>query len=147
MSFVVQRAPFAHRRWLQGKTNVEVGDGFVAIEAVDPSRIEYCYSCRRAHGRIVGMVGYDGWTHTACSMHVAIETPAAVRALLRPAFDYAFNHKQRKVVLGITPGDNAAALRFNRHLGFSQVHRVKDGWAEGIDLVVQEMRRDACRWL
>jgi RimJ/RimL family protein N-acetyltransferase len=136
-----------HLPWLRGKTSVELSEGFRAIEALDSRRPFFCFACNREHGSIVGMVGYNGWTQNSCAMHVAVEHPGVVRALLRPAFDYAFNHKKLKLVLGITPGDNSTALRFNRHLGFSEVHRVKDGWGDGIDLVVQELRRDACRWL
>lgn len=92
-----------------------------------------------------GMVVFDHWTPASAQLHVALDSPIAGRALLTAAFDYLFNQCGRLVAIGITPTENANALRLNRHLGFRATHLVRDGWAKGVDLVVFELRRE--RWI
>jgi len=132
---IVRAAPVSHYDWLIARTGLNISRGFRAIEGVDET------------GRICGMVGYDDWTPNSVQMHTAILFPSVIRSLLRPAFMYPFVEAGRKVIVGITPGDNAAALKLNRHLGLREVYRVKDGWKDGIDVVIQEMRRHECRWI
>ncbi len=102
---------------------------------------------RDRDGRVRGVVVYDGWTPNACQMHVALETPAAARSLLRMAFRYPFEQLGRRVVLGTIPASNAASWRLARHLGFRIVHRVRQGWDEDADLLFLELRREECRYL
>lgn len=96
----------------------------------------------------VAVVGYDWWTPNSVQMHVWISTPAALtRKFIEECFRYPFLQAGRGLVVGVTPGDNARALNLNSKLGFRPVHRIKDGWAAGIDMVLQEMTREECRWL
>lgn len=132
---IVRAAPKGHYEWLVERTGLNLSIGFRAIEAIDKDYV------------ICGMVGYDDWTPNSVQMHMALKYPAAARHLVRPAFKYPFEQAGRAVVIGVTPGDNEAALKLNRHLGFRQICRVKDGWKPGIDMVIQEMRRDECRFL
>lgn len=132
---IVRPAPKEHYLWLVDRTGLNLSLGFRAIEAVDEA------------GRIHGMVGYDDWTPNSVQMHVAIENPAATRSLLRHAFQYPFKEAGRGLVVGVTPGHLARALKFNKSIGFREVYRIKDGWTPGTDIVIQEMRRDECRWL
>jgi hypothetical protein len=88
------------------------------------------------------MIGYASWTDNSVQMHMALDGPAAVKALLGPAFEYPFLEGEKKMVIGITPSDNVRALQFNRHVGFREVYREADAFADGVDLVVQRMTRD-----
>jgi RimJ/RimL family protein N-acetyltransferase len=110
-----------------------------AIEAVDED------------GRIVGMVGYDGWMPGAVCLHIAIEHPAALRRLLRPGFGVAFDPQPRGVgkvaALATVLSTNERSLRLVRHLGFREVYRGRDWSGPGVDFVVHEMRREECRFL
>lgn len=135
MSYTVRKAHPSHFGWLKLRTQCELTDSFRAIEALDE------------RGVVRGMVGYSGWTYTSVCMHVCIEAPGALKALLRAAFEYPFVEGSKRFVIGITPSDNAKALRFNKHIGFREVYRIKDGFADGVDLVVQELRREECRWI
>jgi RimJ/RimL family protein N-acetyltransferase len=96
-------------------------------------------------GVTTAVVGYDRWTENAVEMHIWIHrmTPAFVRA----AFEYPFVQAGKGLVLGVTPGNNTAALALNERLGFKVVHVVKDGNAVGEDLVIQEMRKRDCKWV
>jgi RimJ/RimL family protein N-acetyltransferase len=134
----VRLAPAEHYGWIAKKIGLRPSSEFRALEAVDGNEI-------------VGMVGYDSWTPNACSMHVAIERPIAVRRLIRPAFGLVFDPRPRGAGLGVVFGtvmsNNEKALAFDRSLGFREVTRLRDAWEVGVDMVLLEMRRDACRWL
>lgn len=95
---------------------------------------------------IVAAVGYDQWTPNSVQLHVWIPRPKEIsRKFIQEGFRYPFDYKG--LVIGLTPGNNAAALSFNRRVGFKEVYRMKDAWDVGVDVVVQEMRREDCRWL
>lgn len=131
----VRAAPAHHYSWLLVRTGYAPTQGFRAIEAVDES------------GRIFGMVGYDGWIPNAVQMHIALDSPLAVRALLRPAFEYPFLEAGKQMVFGVLPADRTRAVALALHLGFDEVGRVEDGWAPGVDLVHLAMLKRNCRWI
>lgn len=136
---IVRAAKPVEFGWIEQRTSCAVGPGFRAILAED-------------NGRTLGMVGLDGWWGEpgqggSVQMHVAIERPIAVRKLAPAAFDYVFNQAGKMVAIGVVPAHNRRALEFDLHLGFREVHRVRDGWAPGDDMVLLEMRKDECRFI
>jgi RimJ/RimL family protein N-acetyltransferase len=135
----VQAAPPAHHSWLAQRAGLALLPGFGALEAVDDS------------GRIVGMVGYDGWLPGAVCLHVAIEHPAALRHLLRAGFGVAFDAPPRgfgKVAaIATVLSTNTRSLRLVRKLGFREAYRGKDWSGPGVDFVYFEMRREDCRFI
>jgi RimJ/RimL family protein N-acetyltransferase len=132
---IVREATRDRYAWIAQRAPLTAGPEFRAIEAVD------------AAGRIHGMIGYDGWTPNAVTMHIALENPAALRSLLRPAFRVPFLGLGRQVALASVLGNNARSLALVRSVGFREACRIRDGFAVGVDLVIFEMRRDDCRWL
>lgn len=103
-----------------------------------------------ARGLAVGappraMVAFDGWKPNSACAHVAIEAPGACRQLLTEAFRYAF--AAVGVLVAMIRANNRRSIRLARHLGFTEQHRIRDGWQVGEDLLVLEMRRAECRWL
>ncbi len=97
---------------------------------------------------IEAAVGYDHWTPNSVQMHIWIPHPESVsRTFFREGFRYPFEMCGRGLVVGLTPSNNSAALHFNRRIGFKEVYRMKDAWDIGTDVVVQEMRKEDCRWL
>lgn len=131
----VRHASPEHYGWIAQRAQLVVTDGFRAIEAIDSA------------GRIVGMVGYDGWTPNSCAMHVAIEEPIAVRRLLRPGFGIPFLELQKGVVLASVLSTNAKSLQLVSGLGFRALTRMRDAWDKGVDVLLFEMRREDCRWV
>jgi hypothetical protein len=121
--------------WIAERAGLVIGPQFRAIKAVDES------------GNIHGMVGYDGWTQSACSIHVALDNPLALRVLIIPGFGIPFREFKRSVVMAMVLSTNARSLALVRRLGFRQTHTVRDGWAVGVDLVMFEMRPAECRWV
>ena len=122
--------------WMDVRANVVKADdtqGFVAVDE---------------HGDIQGGVVFDSWTFTSVCAHIAIENPFVLRhGFLENAFGYAFEFADKELMIGITPSDIPEALKFNKHIGLRETYRIKDGHDYGVDLVVQEMRRDECRWI
>lgn len=133
--FTVRAAPRDHYAWLLVRTGYAPTEGFRAIECVD------------SRGRIRGMVGLDGWTPSAVQMHIALDSPIAARALLRPAFEYPFLEAERKMVFGVLPANRVRAVELALSLGFDEVGRIPDGWSPGVDLVHLVMLKRNCRWI
>ena len=92
---------------------------------------------------IMGMVGLDSWTPTSVMAHWCIKHPRCILPLWNEVTGYLGSHGKKKVI-GSTPGDNVRALRmiFNK-LGFVEIARVKDAWADGVDIVISEYRINA----
>lgn len=121
--------------WIASRAQLCIGPQFRAIKAVDEA------------GRVHGCVGYDAWTQNAVSMHVALDNPAALRALLGPGFRIPFVEFGKGVVLATVLSTNARSLALVPKLGFREVARLREAWAKGVDLVLFEMRREECRFL
>lgn len=127
-------APAEHYPWIAQRAGLVVGDGFRAIEVVDGERI-------------LGMVGFDGWTPNACALHIAIESPIALRKLARQGFRTVFVGLCRRVALASVLSTNKRSRRLVEGLGFRLLTSIKDGWEPGIHMMIYEMRREDCRWL
>lgn len=95
----------------------------------------------RDDGTIAAVAAFNAWTHQGCWMHVAFDSTHSLnRKLLKAAFEYPFVDVGVRAVYGLTPKDNDEAVKFNQHLGFTQI-------AETVDCIMFEMRRDDCRWI
>jgi hypothetical protein len=121
--------------WMNSRTGWIPSPTARAIKAVDDG------------GNIRGVVVFNSWTKTSVQAHMAVDTPIAWRRLVVPCFDYVFNQVGKRVLLALLPSDNARAMQLCESLGFRQAYAVRDGQAEGVDLVLFEMRREECRWL
>ena len=96
------------------------------------------YEWDGAKNIIMGMVGLDSWTPTSVMAHWFIKHPRCILPLWDEVTKYLPLHGKRKVI-GSTPGNNVRALRtmFNK-LGWKEIARVKDGWDDGVDIVISE---------
>lgn len=106
------------------------------------------YEGRKADPAHVSVaVAYDCFVGKTCCMHAVIPRPEAVtRAIVQETFAFPFNTCGCEAVLGLVEATNKEALRFDRHLGFKEVHRIPHGGREA-DLIVLQMLRADCRWL
>ena len=132
---IARAAPPEHFQYLVERAGVYPSPRFKAIEAVDEK------------GTVHGMFGYDGWTRNAVVMHVALDSPAALRTLLHPAFQYPFLQLGLGIALCAIRGDNVRSIRLTEHVGFQRVYTVRDCFGGGVDQMIYEMRRENCRWL
>jgi len=98
--------------------------------------------------KIYAMVGWDRWTPNSVEAHIVVANPRGMtKQFLVEIFKYAFITANKKLIVGITRGNNEESLEFNRRVGFTEKYRIVDGWEDGVDMVVQEMRKDECRWI
>jgi hypothetical protein len=135
MALSVQPMYGERLQWLCERAGCQFTESLRGIEAVDE------------RGVIRGAVGFDGWLGNAAQMHIALESPIALRALLRPAFDYLYDKCGKDIALGMVPAHNHRALDFDKHIGFREAFRLKDGWAPNDDMILLELRRENCKWL
>ena len=100
-------------------------------------------------GDILGVCVCDSWTHTAVQLHIAIDNPIVLKngRFQKEVFGYVFVQAGRSIAYGQVPADNEKALRFDKKLGFEEVIRLKNAWADGVDTVVLELRKENCRWI
>jgi RimJ/RimL family protein N-acetyltransferase len=131
----VQAASPLDWHWLLRRVECAITPGFRAIKAVSEA------------GDILGMFGFDRWTDTSAEIHIAIDNPISLRKLLPEVFGYLFNTCGRLVAMGFIASDNARSLRLARHVGFTEVGRVRDAKALGVDGVLVELRKENCRYL
>ena len=102
------------------------------------------------HGEIIGGVVIDNYVHNAmCSIHCAGEAGInwLTREFLHVVFDYVFRQLQCKVILNSIDSQNHASLKFTKHLGFREVHRIIGGGLAGSNCVLLEMQKIDCRWI
>jgi hypothetical protein len=99
----------------------------------------------RGLGNGTGAIIFDQWTHNSVCVHSYIPEPRFLtKGFLSDMFRYAFTNVDW--IIGVTPADNAKALAFNERLGFTVRDRLPDGFAKGIDTVIQVMFYTDCRW-
>ena len=132
---IVRQATADHHSWLIEQVGCAPTPHFKAIEAVHED------------GRIAGMIAFDTWWGNAAQMHFAIAEPMAFRRLAPEAFGYIFGAAGRDVVIGWVPVSRADILSLALRLGFTELCRVRDGWARGDDVIMLELRRENCRWV
>lgn len=99
--------------------------------------------------KVRAMVLYDHWTPNSVNVHVYSSGPKYLfhREFVCAIFSYPFQQCGKGLLIAITPSDAEQSLAVSRYLGFVEKYRVKDGWSQGVDLVIKEMTRDQCRWL
>jgi RimJ/RimL family protein N-acetyltransferase len=96
----------------------------------------------------IGAVIFDNWTENSVCAHMIITKPMLLRhGFLEECFDFAFNVSGRKVMTGLVNSDNIKAQKLDEHIGFKEIARLHDGWKDGVDIIMYEMRKEDCRWL
>jgi hypothetical protein len=91
---------------------------------------------------------FDSFTVDACSVHFAIDNPMVIRSgFLNEIARHAFITCNRKRIFGLVPSNNERALKLDLHIGFTEVARIPDAIADGIDYIVIRLDKRDCRWL
>lgn len=90
----------------------------------------------------------DNWTHNSVQCHFMCTNPIALRHdFLQTCFGYIFDEMGKKFIYGLVPGDNEKALKLNKHMGFTEKARLEDAFADGVDYVIMELKRENCKYL
>ena len=96
---------------------------------------------------LMGVVAFNGFWGHVCTMHTAGEGNWVSRKLIWRSFDYPFRQLGLQAVLAPVAASNTRALKFDAKMGFKEVHRVRNGWDEGDDLIILQLLREDCCWL
>ncbi len=133
MNFVAF-SPFKHLDYVRRVTDVSISSDTGGIVAED----DYGVPC--------AVVLFDQWSVSSVVAHVTIEKPMALRKLHKEVFRYIFGDCDKQIIFGFTPANNAAARKFNEHLGFEEIGRLPDAIDIGIDVIIYRMLRSKCRY-
>ncbi len=102
----------------------------------------------RDDGSIAGGVILDSWTPNSCQVHIGAETPMVWKhGLHKEVFKYVFGTCKKTHMFGFTPGNNDVAVRFNEHIGFKEVYRAENGFADNVDFIVYRLDKADCKYL
>ena len=89
----------------------------------------------------------DSWSRSSVQAHIRVIRKMALRhGFLEEVANYVYGTCGMEVMIGVVPGNNEAALKLDKHIGFTEKHRVKDGYDKGVDYVIMEMTREECPW-
>ena len=112
--------------------------------------------CEDAQGLVVyddqnqiqAMCVADSFTGNSCNVHFAIENPMVLRhGFFEEVAEHTFHRNSCKQIFGLVPSNNAKALKLDKHIGFSEIARIPDAIADGVDTVVMRLKKADCRWL
>ena len=99
-------------------------------------------------GRLLGVFVLNKWTEGSVHVHVGIDSPMCFRGytFITELFNYIYNTAGRLTAIAMVRSTNTKALKLDKHVGFTEVGRIKDGVRLGEDIVILEMHRDNCHW-
>lgn len=134
MDFLTDSPKMVLYDWLNQRVGLAWSTDFTAIGRVKD-------------GEIIGVVGYNNFTGTACQMHMAGEGGRWMnRHFLDQAFWYPFVALKLAMVFGVVPSGNQTALKIDLKLGFKQLMYIPGAHPDG-GLHYLQMTRADCRWI
>jgi hypothetical protein len=99
-------------------------------------------------GKILGVLVADSFSPDSCNVHMAIDSPFVIKhGFLHEVGNHLFNVCGRSHIFGLVPANNEKAVKFDKHIGFTEVCRIPDGVGTGTDYVVLRMDRADCPWI
>lgn len=127
--------PFKHLRYVESVLSVPISTATRGIVALD------------ALNNPCAVILLDGWTHNAATCHIAVQKPMALRGLLTETGEYVFNVCQKQMLIGIVESSHDKARSLNEHMGFTEIYRIKDCYAPGVDQIILQMKKEDCKYL
>ena len=100
-------------------------------------------------GELIAGVIFEGFNGHNMWMHVAAQPGAKWlnRAFLKACFAYPFIQCGVSRVSGYVEASNAAARKFDEHLGFTQEAVLKGAASDGGDAIIYVMPKGNCRYV
>ena len=96
---------------------------------------------------IQAMCVADSFTGASCNVHFAIDNPMVLRhGFFEEIAEHCFRRMGCKQIFGLVPSNNEKAIKLDKHIGFTELTRIPDAIADGVDTVVLRLKRDECRW-
>ncbi len=98
------------------------------------------------NGRLLGGIVCEDWTETMCSAHIVLIDgyKALKMGLHKELANFVFTQAGKLKIMGLVPADNEKALKLDKHLGFTELFRIENGYKPDVDYVVMELKRENC---
>ena len=85
----------------------------------------------------VGVMLGDNWTAETVQTHVGVTDPLVFKHGLHKEFaNWVFGVCGRSAMLGFVPASNEKAIKIDKHFGFKEEYRIKDGYKKGVDVII-----------
>ena len=86
---------------------------------------------------------FDSWSYNSCMIHLWIENPFVLKhGFAEEVFNFVFGDESgRELIIAVMPEDNKKVLKFNKHIGFEEIYRIKDGFKKGVDYIVMNAEK------
>jgi hypothetical protein len=98
--------------------------------------------------RILAVCVADCFTNNKCNVHFAIDNPMVIRrGFFHEVARHLFITCGCNRIFGLVPESNAKAIKFDKHMGFTEVGRIPQGFGDDDDCVVLRMEKKTSRWL
>ena len=97
------------------------------------------------NGKIVAVTAFNNYNGASTQIHIAI-TGRLTREYTLYVYRYAFDVMKVHKLIGLVSSANEKALRFDKHSGYVEEARIKDGYPDG-DVIILTMTRDQCKFL
>ena len=99
---------------------------------------------RVVDGKLIGVVGFEGFNGASCRIHMAGDPGWINREFITKAFRYPFFILDFPMVFGVVPSGNTRALDIDKRLGFKELLYIEDAHPDGGLHFLQLTRAD---WL
>lgn len=100
------------------------------------------------NGELIAACIWDNWTRNSVQCHLMVTDLAALKnGFVNEISHFIFNEQGKRFIYGMVPGNNEKALKLNKHIGFTEKMRLEDAWADGVDYVVMELKKENCPYL
>lgn len=109
-----------------------------------PWSVDFRALGRVVDGKLIGVVGYEGFNGKSCRMHMAGEPGWMNREFIQKAFRYPFFILDLPMVFGVVPSGNTTALDIDKRFGFKELLYIDGAHPDGGLHFLQLTRED---WL
>jgi hypothetical protein len=127
--------PFKHLEYVESVLSVPISKATRGVVALDDQN------------KPCGVCLADGWTHTACNAHLAVQNPMCLRKLFGEFAQYVFITCDKQMMIGIVEETHVRALKLDKNIGFKEIYRLKDGYAPDVDQIIMRLNKADCRFL
>lgn len=97
------------------------------------------------NGKWAAVTAFNCFNGKSSQIHIAIDGKLT-REYTLYVYQYAFDVMKVHKLIGLVSSSNEKALRFDKHSGYVEEARVKDGYPDG-DIIILTMTRDQCKFL
>jgi len=96
----------------------------------------------------IGAVIFDNWMDNSVHAHFAITHPMLLRhGFMECISHYIFIEKGCKFMYAWVASDNTKSLKLVKHIGFTEKTRLPDAYADGVDFILMEGKRENCTFI